>query len=43
MTSLPRLSAVSAVTVAPVRRRMGLYFRLHSHNIRAAEVVAFLF
>ena len=38
-----RLSAVSALTVAPVRRRMGLYFRLHSRNIHAAEVVAFLF
>ena len=38
-----RLSAVSALTVAPLRRRMGLYFRLHSRNIHAAEVVAFLF
>ena len=37
-----RLSAVSAVTVAPVRRRMGLYFRLHADNIHAEEVVAFL-
>ena len=37
-----RLSAVSAVTVAPVRRRMGLYFRLHADNIHAEDVVAFL-
>jgi len=38
-----RLSVASAVTVAPVRRRMGLYFRLQAHNIHAADVVAFLF
>ena len=38
-----RLSAISAVTVAPRRRRFGLYFRLQSENVRAEDVVAFLF
>lgn len=37
-----RLSAISALTVAPHRRRYGLYWALHRHNIRTAEVLAFL-
>ena len=37
-----RLSVISAITVAPVRRRLGLYFQLHDHNIRFAEVMEFL-
>ena len=37
-----RLSVVSALTVAPRRRRLGLYFRLHDHNIRAKDVLDFL-
>lgn len=37
-----RLSVIAAVTVAPRRRRMGLYFRIHSHNIRFAEAIDFL-
>ncbi len=37
-----RLSAISALTVAPRRRRFGLYWALHRHNIRSAEVLQFL-
>ncbi len=37
-----RLSAISALTVAPRRRRFGLYWALHPHNIRRAEVLRFL-
>ena len=37
-----RLSALSALTLAPVRRRLGRYFQLHEHHIRFAEVMAFL-
>lgn len=37
-----RLSVISAITLAPLRRRLGLYFRIHSQNISFQEVVAFL-
>jgi transposase len=37
-----RLSAISALTVAPRRQRYGLYWALHPHNIRTAEVLHFL-
>lgn len=37
-----RLSAISALTVAPRRRRFGLYWSLYRHNIRSAEVLRFL-
>lgn len=37
-----RLSAVSAVTVSPQRRRLGLYFELHAHNIRAPDFERFV-
>ncbi len=37
-----RLSAISALTVAPRRHRYGLYWALHRHNIRTAEVLRFL-
>jgi len=37
-----RLSVISALTLAPVRQRFGLYFRVHSHNISYVEVMAFL-
>ena len=40
--SRQRLSAVSALTVSPIRHRLGLYFRFHPNNIRSAEVMAFL-
>jgi len=37
-----RLSAISALTVPPCRRRLGLCFRIHSHNIRFGQVIEFL-
>ncbi len=37
-----RLSAISALTLAPLRRRLGLYFQLYDHNIRFDGVIAFL-
>lgn len=37
-----RLSVISALTVAPRRRRFGLYWALHRDNIRSAEVLRFL-
>ena len=37
-----RVSVISALTVAPRRRRLGLYFDLHVHNITGAEVITFL-
>lgn len=37
-----RLSAISAITLAPRRRRLGLYFQLHPHNIRCDDVMAFM-
>jgi transposase len=37
-----RLSAISALTVAPRRRRFGLYWTLHRHNVRSGEVLHFL-
>ena len=37
-----RLSAISALTMAPRRRRFGLYWDTYRHNIHAAQVLAFL-
>jgi transposase len=37
-----RLSVISALSLAPRRRRFGLYWTLHRHNIRSAEVLRFL-
>ena len=37
-----RLSVISGITVAPLRRRLGLYFQIYDHNIRSQEVIAFL-
>jgi transposase len=37
-----KLSAISAVSVSPVRPRVGLYMHLHPANITGAEVVVFL-
>jgi transposase len=34
-----RLSVAAAITVSPRRRRMGIYFRIHSHNIRFGEAI----
>jgi transposase len=37
-----RLSTISALTVSPLGRRLGLYWALYRHNIRSAEVLLFL-
>ncbi len=37
-----RLSTISALTVAPRRRRFGLYWAQYPHNIRGPHVLAFL-
>jgi len=37
-----RLSVVSALTVAPQRRRLGLYWRSQRCNIRGEDLVSFL-
>jgi transposase len=37
-----RLSAISAITIAPLRCLVGLYFQIHDGNVRWPEVVAFL-
>ena len=37
-----RLSVISALSVSPRRRRLGLYWENHRHNIRGEHVVPFL-
>lgn len=37
-----RLSAISALTASPVRRRLGLYFRLQEENFRGEAAAEFL-
>lgn len=37
-----RLSAISALTVSPRRRRLGLYWALHRANVRGPAVLHFL-
>jgi len=37
-----RISAISAISISPVRRRPNLYFQLHSKNIQQLEVRSFL-
>lgn len=37
-----RLSAISAVTVSPTRRRRGLYFDILDHNVNADDFEAFV-
>ena len=37
-----RLSVISAITVSPQRRRLGLYFDIHDHNIRTDEFEHFV-
>jgi transposase len=37
-----RLSAISAVTVSPTRRRLGLYFDILDHNVNADDFEAFV-
>jgi len=37
-----RLSVISAITLSPQRRRLGLHFRLFDHNITADETEPFV-
>jgi transposase len=37
-----KVSAISGISVSPRRRRLGLYWRLHLHNIGQLEVCEFL-
>jgi len=37
-----RLSAISALTVSPVRRRLGLYFGILDHNIKTEDFEVFV-
>jgi transposase len=37
-----RLSAIAALSVSPLRRRIGFSFFIHDHNVRAPDVVVFL-
>ena len=37
-----RISAISAITVSPLRRRLGLYWDLRRRNICGEDIVAFL-
>lgn len=37
-----RLSVISALSLAPQRQRLGLYFDIHDHNIRADDVYRFI-
>ena len=37
-----RFSAIAAITVSPRRKRLGLFFQVRPHNIRAPDMVGFL-
>jgi transposase len=37
-----RISVISGISVSPTRRRVGLYYQWHHHNLRDLEAVAFL-
>lgn len=37
-----RLSAITGITVSPVRQRLGLYFCIHSRNITFEQVIEFI-
>ena len=37
-----RISVISGISLSPTRRRVGLYFQWHHHNIRDVQAVAFL-
>ena len=37
-----RLSVIAGLSLAPGRRRIGLYFTVHENNVKADEVEAFL-
>jgi transposase len=37
-----RISAISAITVSPRRRKLGMYFHLQEENVRAEHLVRFV-
>lgn len=37
-----KISVISGISVSPRRRRLGLYWRLHTKNLQQTEVCAFL-
>ncbi len=37
-----RISAISGISISPTRRRIGLYYHWHHHNLRELEAVAFV-
>ena len=37
-----RISVISGISVSPARRRLGLYYQWHHHNIRDVQAVAYL-
>jgi len=37
-----RISVICGISVSPQRRRLGLYFQLHRHNIRTDDALSFL-
>lgn len=41
-TRRDKVSVISALSVSPRRRRLGLYFRLYSDNVNGVRVCAFL-
>jgi transposase len=41
-TTREKLSVISAISLSPVRRRVGLYYQVHDKNIQQPEVVRFL-
>jgi hypothetical protein len=41
-TRREKRSVISAVTLSPRRRRVGLYYQIHGKNIQQAEIVRFL-
>ena len=41
-TTREKLSVISAISLSPVRRRVGLYYQVHDKNIQRPEVVRFL-
>lgn len=41
-TTREKLSVISAITVSPQQRHVGLYYQIHGKNIQQGEAVAFL-
>ena len=38
-----RLSVISAITLAPQRKRIGLYWQIHRKNIKAVNMIGFFY